>query len=340
MVRSGSMLVASSYQRALFGPQFRVTNEYLRHCPRCLWMTSLFSEEMAPFTSHLHPFSIQTLLERGERYDKRQGQWFGPGTIANVYKDLFLEFCPASSIMHVHMCEQGLNTIFMPEILDLLTHNERAQPQIESEPVPNIPDCENPSCPCHSYPSTNQPPILILFPTLLGLRTIPVMYQMFLTRLFTLQWFVGIAGGHPTSAHFFFASQGDNVFYLDPHTVQPAENITFDPETYQQHAPDDNQQNKRPNNPNDPSATPEYLTPVGDSLNPYTIVGPLTMSRSSIEDIWTQIEAILRQNGDNDEILSPMLTFSEQRKEEFLSLGNEVPDGSDDDIIDFDESER
>jgi len=33
---------------------------------------------------------------------------------------------------------------------------------------------------------------------------------------------VGIAGGRPSAAHYFCASQGDYLFYLDPHHPRPA----------------------------------------------------------------------------------------------------------------------
>lgn len=33
---------------------------------------------------------------------------------------------------------------------------------------------------------------------------------------------VGIAGGRPSSSHYFVGHQGDTFFYLDPHTTRPA----------------------------------------------------------------------------------------------------------------------
>jgi cysteine protease ATG4 len=33
---------------------------------------------------------------------------------------------------------------------------------------------------------------------------------------------IGIAGGRPSSSHYFVASQGDNLFYLDPHYPRPS----------------------------------------------------------------------------------------------------------------------
>jgi cysteine protease ATG4 len=43
---------------------------------------------------------------------------------------------------------------------------------------------------------------------------------------------VGIAGGRPSAAHYFCASQGDYLFYLDPHHPRPALPLHKDLESY------------------------------------------------------------------------------------------------------------
>jgi cysteine protease ATG4 len=43
---------------------------------------------------------------------------------------------------------------------------------------------------------------------------------------------VGIAGGRPSAAHYFCASQGDYLFYLDPHHPRPALPLHQDLESY------------------------------------------------------------------------------------------------------------
>lgn len=40
--------------------------------------------------------------------------------------------------------------------------------------------------------------------------------------LFTFPQSVGIAGGRPSSSYYFVASQGNSLFYLDPHFTRPA----------------------------------------------------------------------------------------------------------------------
>jgi hypothetical protein len=43
--------------------------------------------------------------------------------------------------------------------------------------------------------------------------------------MFHLPWFCGLAGGHPELAYYFFASQGETLFYLDPHVTRTMENV-------------------------------------------------------------------------------------------------------------------
>lgn len=40
--------------------------------------------------------------------------------------------------------------------------------------------------------------------------------------LFTFPQSVGIAGGRPSSSYYFIGTQGDGLFYLDPHFTRPA----------------------------------------------------------------------------------------------------------------------
>lgn len=43
---------------------------------------------------------------------------------------------------------------------------------------------------------------------------------------------MGIAGGRPSSSHYFFAIQGDQFFYLDPHFTRPALPFHSEPKEY------------------------------------------------------------------------------------------------------------
>lgn len=65
-------------------------------------------------------------------------------------------------------------------------------------------------------------PTLILMGVRLGIDRITSAYWDALKDLLRLPQSVGIAGGRPSSSHYFFAIQGDQFFYLDPHFTRPA----------------------------------------------------------------------------------------------------------------------
>lgn len=56
----------------------------------------------------------------------------------------------------------------------------------------------------------------------LGIDRITPVYWDALKDSLRLPQSVGIAGGRPSSSHYFFAIQGDHFFYLDPHFTRPA----------------------------------------------------------------------------------------------------------------------
>jgi hypothetical protein len=113
MIRSGSMLVAEAMSRELFGRDFVYNPDIFPNCPRCVWFVSLFSEEVRKDTRHLHPFSIQHLIETGEKFRKKQGKWFAPGTIAFVYEYLLAKYAPPPLQLGVYLCPQGLNSVYI-----------------------------------------------------------------------------------------------------------------------------------------------------------------------------------------------------------------------------------
>lgn len=80
--------------------------------------------------------------------------------------------------------------------------------------------------------SSRMQPTLILLGTRLGPdRITPVYYEALKSSLRYPQS-IGIAGGRPSSSHYFIGSQGDSFFYLDPHETRPALPYHPDPADY------------------------------------------------------------------------------------------------------------
>ena len=65
-------------------------------------------------------------------------------------------------------------------------------------------------------------PTLILVGIRLGIDRVTPAYWAALKASLQLPQSVGIAGGRPSSSHYFFGIQGDQFFYLDPHVTRPA----------------------------------------------------------------------------------------------------------------------
>lgn len=71
----------------------------------------------------------------------------------------------------------------------------------------------------HQAPFT---PTLILLGIRLGIDRVTPAYWEALRTSLEMPQSVGIAGGRPSSSHYFFAHQGNNFFYLDPHFTRSA----------------------------------------------------------------------------------------------------------------------
>ena len=72
-------------------------------------------------------------------------------------------------------------------------------------------------------------PTLILVGIRLGIDRVTPAYWDALKGSLQLPQSVGIAGGRPSSSHYFFGIQGDQFFYLDPHVTRPGLRFCSDP---------------------------------------------------------------------------------------------------------------
>lgn len=75
-------------------------------------------------------------------------------------------------------------------------------------------------------------PTLILVSTRLGIDKINPIYNEALISSLQMPQSVGIAGGRPSSSHYFIGSQGKWLFYLDPHHPRLALPYREDPNDY------------------------------------------------------------------------------------------------------------
>jgi len=141
------------------------------------------------------PFSVHKIAQLGIKYGKSIGEWFGPSTIAQVLCDLVSIYQPSGMAMYV----SNDSVLYLDEITAICTAN-----------------------------SSKWKSLFIMIPLRLGLDSLNEVYAPSLKALYRISQSLGIVGGKPRAAMYFVALQDSNLFYLDPHVVQPIVNMSAD----------------------------------------------------------------------------------------------------------------
>jgi cysteine protease ATG4 len=180
-------------------------------------------------------FSLHNMVAAGlAKYDVLPGEWYGPGTAAYVMRDLVemyeqqrKQHADADPIFRVYVAPQG--TVYRDAVDDLMTkqaqeaRSKQAAPQVKPEPL-------HPLEPLHiDHQQCNadliwDTAVLILIPLRLGLKTFNnAEYTKGLAHMFSFPQSVGVLGGRPRGARWFYGASADGKLYgLDPHTIQMA----------------------------------------------------------------------------------------------------------------------
>ncbi|KAI1646199.1 uncharacterized protein F4817DRAFT_154305 [Daldinia loculata] len=148
------------------------------------------------------PYSIHNFVRHGaSACGKYPGEWFGPSATAR--------------------CIQALTNTTEPA---LRVYSTGDGPDVYEDNFMKIakPD------------GTTFHPTVILVGTRLGIDKITPVYWEALTASLQMPQSIGIAGGRPSSSHYFIGVQGLHFFYLDPHFTRPALPYHEDPDEYTQ----------------------------------------------------------------------------------------------------------
>jgi cysteine protease ATG4 len=140
------------------------------------------------------PFSIHRFVSHGATAcGTHPGQWFGPSATAACIEALSSD-CASSA---------GLRVYVTPSSSEVYEDRFRSIAALSA---------------------TDQTiqPTLILLGIRLGIDRITPVYHEALKTSFTYPQSIGIAGGRPSSSHYFVGTQGDLFLYLDPHETRPA----------------------------------------------------------------------------------------------------------------------
>ncbi|KAK0101507.1 Cysteine protease atg4 [Cadophora gregata] len=137
------------------------------------------------------PYSIHKFVEHGATAcGKHPGEWFGPSATARCIQALTNDH--ESSELRVYLTGDGLD-VYEDTFMRIA----------------------KPDGKCFM-------PTLILVGTRLGLDKITPVYWEALKSTLQMPQSIGIAGGQPSSSHYFIGVQGQYFFYLDPHQTRPA----------------------------------------------------------------------------------------------------------------------
>ncbi|KAK3950203.1 hypothetical protein QBC32DRAFT_20042 [Pseudoneurospora amorphoporcata] len=146
------------------------------------------------------PFSLHNFVKYGATAcGKYPGEWFGPSATARCIQALADEK------------ESGLRVYSTGDLPDVYEDSFMA--------------VANPD-------GRGFQPTLILVCTRLGIDKINQVYEEALISTLQLPQSIGIAGGRPSSSHYFIGVQGQRLFYLDPHHPRPALPYREDPKGY------------------------------------------------------------------------------------------------------------
>jgi cysteine protease ATG4 len=208
-------------------------------------------------SSHFSIYSLHNMVATGHaRYEKLPGEWYGPQTVCFVLRDLVdlheakqsqwndgLSTAARSGpnqrqqkpIFRVHVADQGC------VYRDLLHHRmarqhvactEQANLRSETQKVPLHPlDWDDElvgMSDCHCVSNYHSEPwdtaCLLLIPLRLGVHAFNPDYVQIFTYIFSLPQSVGVLGGRPRGARWFYGvrTDGSKILGLDPHIVQPS----------------------------------------------------------------------------------------------------------------------
>lgn len=146
------------------------------------------------------PYSIHSFVRHGaSACGKYPGEWFGPSATARCIQALTNSH---ESSIRVYSTGEGPD-VYEDEFMKI------AKP-----------------------PGEDFHPTLVLVGTRLGIDKITHVYWEALIAALQMPQSVGIAGGRPSSSHYFIGAQGSFLFYLDPHHTRPALPYHEDPAEY------------------------------------------------------------------------------------------------------------
>ncbi|KAK8653446.1 hypothetical protein V6N13_127445 [Hibiscus sabdariffa] len=208
MLRSSQMLVAQALLFHRLGRSWRKPSQKP--------FDQTYIEILHQFgDSEASAFSIHNLVESGKTYGLAAGSWVGPYAMCRSWE----------SLARSKREENDLDRQVLPMAVYVVSGDEDGERG--GAPVVCIEDASR-HCFEFSRHQADWTPILLLVPLVLGLDKVNPRYIPSLQATFTFPQCLGILGGKPGASTYIVGVQEENVFYLDPHDVQPVVNLSSD----------------------------------------------------------------------------------------------------------------
>ncbi|KAF2075214.1 hypothetical protein CYY_003475 [Polysphondylium violaceum] len=243
MLRSGQMLLSNLILHHVLGDQWRKSSP-IKNQIVYADIIKLFLDQPSS------PFSIHNIALEGQKLGKNIGEWFAPSIISQAIKNLVSKNYQKCNIS-VFISEDG--SLYIDQLLNISTkqksnnNNNNQECNLEERFKTDINlNAQHKTTEQSSTEKEYWEPLLILIPTRLGLEGLNSVYHSSLLEIFKFPQNLGVVGGKPRASLYFVAAQDDNLFYLDPHTVQnniPESTLTLD---LNQQQPNQQQQQQQP----------------------------------------------------------------------------------------------
>ncbi|XP_076441501.1 cysteine protease ATG4D-like [Babylonia areolata] len=235
MLRSGQMLMAQGLVLHFLKRDWKV---YSEQRPEDLAFYREIIRWFGDQPSDKVPFSLHRLVELGTSVGKMPGDWYGPASVAHIFRDATDKAhmsLPILSDICVYVAQDC--TIYLQDLKKILISHGRTGSQrsrgnsvTEGDPVPPPAPAPNTSS---SSTSSQQVvgeekfrSVIILVPMRLGGETLNEIYIPCVKSMLAHDQCIGIIGGRPKHSLYFVGWQDDKLIYLDPHYCQDTVDTT------------------------------------------------------------------------------------------------------------------
>lgn len=245
MLRSGQMMMAQGLVQHFLGRNWRV---YSEQRPEDLAFYREIIRWFGDQPSDKVPFSLHRLVELGTSVGKMPGDWYGPASVAHIFRDA-MDKAHASLPILSDICTYVTQdcTIYLQDLMKICCSHARSDSQISSGSAGA--ETETHQAPPYQQPPSNLqelPPskqtqqfqphrsqsfseekfrsVIILVPMRLGGETMNEIYIPCVQSMLAHDSCIGVIGGRPKHSLYFVGWQDDKLIYLDPHYCQDTVN--------------------------------------------------------------------------------------------------------------------